>query len=187
MNVDDVIAEKIAAARARAEAAKRRRAALAAARQRGLAHRHAQKLRNQASARTTDGFAEDNPSPANDTKEIPVKFDDAILVTEDETITTLNLPANRGHFAEYAGAVLRCTTIEAFEIPLASGVTIWIDEDGRNHRPYNRLVDALANLHGITDSFHGPVLITGYGAGVEPLPQATAAVVLGELNQIDGI
>jgi biotin carboxylase len=46
MNVDDVVAEKIAAARARAEAAKRRRAALAAARQRGLAARHAQKLRN---------------------------------------------------------------------------------------------------------------------------------------------
>ncbi|GLP71069.1 hypothetical protein TUSST3_76890 [Streptomyces sp. TUS-ST3] len=52
MNVDDVVAEKIAAARARAENAKRRRAALAAARQRGLAFRHAAKLRNQASART---------------------------------------------------------------------------------------------------------------------------------------
>jgi hypothetical protein len=46
VNVDDVVAEKIAAARARIEAAKRRRAALAAARQRGLAHRHAAKLRN---------------------------------------------------------------------------------------------------------------------------------------------
>lgn len=44
MNVDDVVAEKIAAARIRAENAKRRRAALAAARQRGLAARHAQKL-----------------------------------------------------------------------------------------------------------------------------------------------
>ncbi|WP_416983519.1 hypothetical protein [Streptomyces sp. T028] len=187
MNVDDVVAEKIAAAHARAEAAKRRRAAFAAARQRGLALRHAAKLRNQASARTTDGTAGVSPTPANDTKEIPVKFDDAILITEDETITTLNLPANREHFAEYAAAVLRCTTIEAFDIPLASGVTIWIDEDGRNHWPYNRLADALANLYGITDSFHGPVLITGYGAGVEPLPQATAARILGELNQIDGI
>ena len=49
MNVDDVVAEKITAARARAEAAKARRAALNAARQRGLAHRHAQRLRNQAS------------------------------------------------------------------------------------------------------------------------------------------
>lgn len=48
MNVDDVVAEKIAAARARAEANKRRRAALAANRQRGLALRHAQRLRNQA-------------------------------------------------------------------------------------------------------------------------------------------
>lgn len=49
MNVDDVVAEKIAAARRRAEEAKRRRAALAANRQRGLAIRHAAKLRNQAS------------------------------------------------------------------------------------------------------------------------------------------
>lgn len=48
MNVDDIVAEKIAAARARAEAAKRRRATLAAARQRGLGFRHAAKLRNQA-------------------------------------------------------------------------------------------------------------------------------------------
>jgi hypothetical protein len=48
MNVDDVVAEKIAAARRRAEEAKRRRAALAANRQRGLALRHAQRLRNQA-------------------------------------------------------------------------------------------------------------------------------------------
>ena len=52
MNVDDIVAEKIAAARRRAEEAKRRRAALNAARQRGLAHRHAQRLRNQAAART---------------------------------------------------------------------------------------------------------------------------------------
>ena len=72
MNVDDVVAEKIAAARARAEAAKRRRAALTAARQRGLAARHAQRLRNQASVGQTDGSAEDTPSPANDTtKETP--------------------------------------------------------------------------------------------------------------------
>ncbi|MEH0635413.1 hypothetical protein QBA35_19120 [Streptomyces bottropensis] len=54
MNVDDVVAEKIAAARARAEAAKRRRAALAAARQRGLAFRHAQKLARLASVKPTD-------------------------------------------------------------------------------------------------------------------------------------
>lgn len=60
MNVDDVIAEKIAAAQARAEAAKRRRAAFTAARQRGLALRHAAKLRR---------LAEDKPSPANDTTE----------------------------------------------------------------------------------------------------------------------
>jgi hypothetical protein len=48
VNVDDIVAAKIAAARARAENAKRRRAALNAARQRGLAFRHAAKLRNRA-------------------------------------------------------------------------------------------------------------------------------------------
>ncbi|MBL3670259.1 hypothetical protein JL475_30645 [Streptomyces sp. M2CJ-2] len=69
MNVDDIVAEKIAAARRRAEAAKARRAALNAARQRGLAHRHAQRLRNQASARTTDGSEASNPSASNDTTE----------------------------------------------------------------------------------------------------------------------
>ena len=68
VNVDDVVAEKIAAARARAEEAKRRRAALNAARQRGLAHRHAQKLRNL-SVREPHGTAADNPSAANDTTE----------------------------------------------------------------------------------------------------------------------
>lgn len=70
MNVNDVVAEKIAAARRRAEEAKRRRAALQAARQRGLAYRHAQRLCNQAAARTmdrtvietvTDNTTEENP------------------------------------------------------------------------------------------------------------------------------
>lgn len=51
MNVNDIVAAKIEAARIRAENAKRRRAALAAARQRGLAARHAQKLRNLAGSR----------------------------------------------------------------------------------------------------------------------------------------
>jgi hypothetical protein len=55
VNVDDVVAEKIAAAKRKAENAKRRRAALAANRQRGLALRHAAKLRR---------LAEDSPSPA---------------------------------------------------------------------------------------------------------------------------
>jgi len=49
VNVNDIVAEKIAAAARRAEEAKARRTALNAARQRGLAHRHAAKLRNQAS------------------------------------------------------------------------------------------------------------------------------------------
>ncbi|MFH8528138.1 hypothetical protein ACH4GE_06885 [Streptomyces tendae] len=69
MNVDDIVAEKIAAARARIEATKRRRAALQAARQRGLAHRHAARLRNQAAARTTDGTATPPNGAANDTTE----------------------------------------------------------------------------------------------------------------------
>jgi hypothetical protein len=52
VNVDDVVAEKIAAARARIEANKRRRATLNAARQRGLAARHATKLREANHRRT---------------------------------------------------------------------------------------------------------------------------------------
>lgn len=48
MNVDDVVAAKVEAARVRIQAAKRRREELAAARRRGLAARHAQKLRNLA-------------------------------------------------------------------------------------------------------------------------------------------
>lgn len=69
MNVDDIVAAKIEAARIRAENAKRRRAAFAAARQRGLALRHAAKLRNQASIRTTDGAAAPTDGAANDTEE----------------------------------------------------------------------------------------------------------------------
>lgn len=45
MNVNDIVAARIEAARRKAEAAQRRRAELAAARRRGLAARHAAKLR----------------------------------------------------------------------------------------------------------------------------------------------
>ena len=45
MNVNDVVAEKIAAAKRKAENEKQQRAELAAARRRGIAVRHAQKLR----------------------------------------------------------------------------------------------------------------------------------------------
>jgi hypothetical protein len=58
MNVDDVIRERIEQARLKAEREKRRRAELAAARQKGLAFRHAQRLRNLA------GSVFDNASPA---------------------------------------------------------------------------------------------------------------------------
>lgn len=46
MDVNDIVAEQVAAARVRIQAAKRRREELSAARRRGLAARHAQKLRN---------------------------------------------------------------------------------------------------------------------------------------------
>ncbi|MFF6939980.1 hypothetical protein [Streptomyces lavendulae] len=53
-HVDRVVAARIAAARQKAEARKRAREELAAARRRGLAQRHAQKLRNlQAQDRPT--------------------------------------------------------------------------------------------------------------------------------------
>lgn len=46
MNVNDVVAEKVEAARRKIENDKRRRAELAAARQRGLAARRAAKIRH---------------------------------------------------------------------------------------------------------------------------------------------
>ncbi|WP_327268780.1 hypothetical protein OG233_13980 [Streptomyces sp. NBC_01218] len=49
MNVDDVVAARIEAARVRIQAAKRRREELSAARACGLAARHANKLRQLAS------------------------------------------------------------------------------------------------------------------------------------------
>ncbi|WP_406225342.1 hypothetical protein [Streptomyces anulatus] len=53
MNVDDVVAAKVEAARVRIQAAKRRREELAAARRRGLAARHANKLRRIAAQQQT--------------------------------------------------------------------------------------------------------------------------------------
>ena len=50
-HVEQQIQARIAAAKVRVQAAKRRRDELAAARRRGLARRHAQKLRNQAAKR----------------------------------------------------------------------------------------------------------------------------------------
>ncbi|MEV7387204.1 hypothetical protein [Streptomyces sp. NPDC091215] len=109
--------------------------------------------------------------------------DDAILVTEDGIVTTLNLPANPENFAEYAAAVLRCATVEHLE--LAPGVSLWFDEDGRANYPYNPVIDGLRALYGTTDSTHGPVLITGYGQRVEPLAQEVALRLLGEINRLD--
>lgn len=111
-----------------------------------------------------------------------MKYDDAILITEDGTITTLNLPTNRDHFAEYAAAVLRCTTIETFD--LTTDVVIWVDEEGRGRWGYNATADALLNRYGFTDSLSGPVLVTGYGAHVRPLPAEAADRILRELNDI---
>ncbi|MFF7840416.1 hypothetical protein ACFZC6_16550 [Streptomyces ossamyceticus] len=49
-HVEQQVQQRIAAAKARVQAAKERRDDLAAARRRGLAHRHARKLRNLAEA-----------------------------------------------------------------------------------------------------------------------------------------
>lgn len=106
---------------------------------------------------------------------------DAILIDEDGTIVVVNLPANPENFTEFTAAVLRCSSVEAFD--LTDGVVIWVDEDGRSRWGYNALVDALVNLYGHTDSLHGPALITGYGQRVEPLSQETALRILGELNR----
>ncbi|MEU1559485.1 hypothetical protein ABZ504_03065 [Streptomyces mirabilis] len=111
-----------------------------------------------------------------------MKHDDAILVTEDGTITTLNLPTNREHFAEYAAAVLRCDLIQSFD--LDTDVVIWVDEEGHGRWGYNALVDALVNRYGFTDSLSGPALITGYGAHVRALPAESASRILRELNDI---
>ncbi|MBO0917511.1 hypothetical protein [Streptomyces laculatispora] len=46
MDVNGIVAEQVAAARVRIQAAKRRREEMSAARRRGLAARHANKLRN---------------------------------------------------------------------------------------------------------------------------------------------
>lgn len=62
MNIDDVIRERIEAARRRIVADKERRVRLAAARTAGLAKRHAQKLRNLAADRLS--AATDNATPA---------------------------------------------------------------------------------------------------------------------------
>ncbi|MFD9225244.1 hypothetical protein ACFWDI_35770 [Streptomyces sp. NPDC060064] len=79
MNVDDIVAAKIEAARARVEANKRRRLALAAARKRGLALRHAQKLRNLAARRTEEAHTEVPEEPQSG------DVDDVVLeVTEAE-------------------------------------------------------------------------------------------------------
>ncbi|MDH2392345.1 hypothetical protein QCN29_26920 [Streptomyces sp. HNM0663] len=111
-----------------------------------------------------------------------MKYDDAILITEDGTIATLNLPANRSHFIEYAAAVLRCTTVETFDV--TTGVVIWTDEEGHGRWGYNALADALMNRYGFTDSLSGPALITGYGARVERLSPEAANQILRELNGI---
>ncbi|MFD5874043.1 hypothetical protein [Streptomyces sp. NPDC060322] len=73
MNVDDVVAARIEAARVRIQAAKRRREELSAARARGLVSRHAAKLRRLRGAEdhaavgqqpTTVGQSPKDPDPA---------------------------------------------------------------------------------------------------------------------------
>ncbi|MET9411299.1 hypothetical protein ABZX90_36980 [Streptomyces sp. NPDC002935] len=112
MNVDDVVAEKIAAARARAEAAKRRRAALAAARQRGLAHRHAQKLRNLEASRHREASQPAQEGPVDDDVVIEVtteEFHDAVrtsLARLGLTYAELEDQARRRDFTSAQAQVL---------------------------------------------------------------------------------
>lgn len=70
MNVDDVVAARIAAARMRIEATKKRRLAQQAARAKGLAQRHAAKLRAQAARR---------PKPAG----VPTPEPEETAMTDD--------------------------------------------------------------------------------------------------------
>lgn len=66
MNVDDVVAAKVEAARMRIESEKKARAARKAARNRGLALRHAAKLRAQAARRPEPpGVATPEPKELN--------------------------------------------------------------------------------------------------------------------------
>jgi hypothetical protein len=96
---------------------------------------------------------------------------DAILITEEQDIIPLNLPANPENFAEYAAAVLRCGLVEHVGMP--GGWDFWCDEEALDGRPHNELATQFLQCH--TDApptlhIHGPVLITGsHGANVEPL------------------
>lgn len=65
MNVDDIVAAKIAAARRKIAATKKDRAAFAAARSHGLARRHAAKLRHLAERRAaaTDSVSATDEQP----------------------------------------------------------------------------------------------------------------------------
>lgn len=60
-HVEQQIQQRIAAARVRVQAAQQRRDDLAQARKRGLAHRHARKLRNLAEAEQRQGDGERDP------------------------------------------------------------------------------------------------------------------------------
>ncbi|MEE1779434.1 hypothetical protein ACIG8S_23660 [[Kitasatospora] papulosa] len=73
MNVDDVVAARIEAARARIQAAKRRREELSAARARGLAARHATKLRNLRSRESNAGVSQTDTTTAVTTVVDPEK------------------------------------------------------------------------------------------------------------------
>lgn len=63
--VEQAVQQRIAQARIKVQAARRRRDDLAAARKRGLAHRHAAKLRHLADAeQQQDGGQDDGPEAA---------------------------------------------------------------------------------------------------------------------------
>lgn len=86
MNVDDIVAEHIAAARIRIAAAKRRRDELAAARRRGLAARHAQKLRNLDAADRRRAAANKAPGPG------PVTATDLVVARAEKGLHSVETP-----------------------------------------------------------------------------------------------
>ncbi len=96
---------------------------------------------------------------------------DAILITCEEAVVPLNLPADPEHFAEFAAAVLRCDTVE--HVGMSRGWDLWLDEEALGNQPHNALASLFLQVRTEAPStlhIHGPVLITGHHDDkVEPL------------------
>ncbi|KPC79537.1 hypothetical protein [Streptomyces sp. NRRL S-4] len=77
MNVEDIVQARIGAARVRVQAAKRRREELSAARKRGLAARHAAKLRHLRGAEDHAAMGQPPPTVTETVTAEPGQEDDA--------------------------------------------------------------------------------------------------------------